>query len=156
MKELYVNCNQQQKKFDQRFFVFLTFICVFSLFIITDSFAQRGVGGQNGSMYNPNTVETLNGEVVSVEKMIGKGRYIGIHLTVKSSKEVISIHLGPEWYIRKQNISFVTKDKLSIKGSRITFEGKPAIIAAEVKKGNETLLLRNENGIPLWSGRRRH
>jgi hypothetical protein len=28
--------------------------------------------------------------------------------------------------------------------------GKPAIIAAQVKKGNEILKLRDENGIPVW------
>jgi hypothetical protein len=41
---------------------------------------------------------------------------------------------------------------VEVKGSRITFEGKPAIIAAEIKKGEETLKLRDENGFPVWSG----
>jgi hypothetical protein len=41
-------------------------------------------------------------------------------------------------------------------GSRITYEGKPAIIAAEVKKGDEVLRLRDEKGIPVWAGRRGH
>jgi hypothetical protein len=44
---------------------------------------------------------------------------------------------------------------VEVKGSRVTFEGKPAIIAAEVKKGDEVLKLRDENGFPMWSGWRR-
>ena len=40
-------------------------------------------------------------------------------------------------------------------GTLITFEGKPAIVAAEIKKGNEALKLRDENGFPVWSGWRR-
>lgn len=40
-------------------------------------------------------------------------------------------------------------------GSRISFEGNPAIIAAEVKKGDEVLKLRDEKGVPFWSGWRR-
>ena len=47
------------------------------------------------------------------------------------------------------------KDSVEIKGSRVTFEGKPAIIAAEVKKGGETLTLRDDAGLPVWSGWRR-
>ena len=30
----------------------------------------------------------------------------------------------------------------------------PAIIAAEIKKGNEVLKLRDEKGFPVWSGHR--
>jgi len=47
------------------------------------------------------------------------------------------------------------KDKIAVKGSRVTFQGKPAILAAEVKEGDETLELRNENGFPVWAGWRR-
>jgi hypothetical protein len=35
------------------------------------------------------------------------------------------------------------------------FEGKPAIIAAEVKKDDEVLTLRDASGFPAWSGWRR-
>jgi len=55
----------------------------------------------------------------------------------------------------KQDIKIETKDKIEVKGSRITFEGKQAIIAAKVKKGKEMLELRNEDGFPVWSGWRR-
>lgn len=41
---------------------------------------------------------------------------------------------------------------MEVTGSRVTFDGKPAIIAAEVKKGGETLKLRDEKGRPVWSG----
>jgi hypothetical protein len=41
-------------------------------------------------------------------------------------------------------------DTIVINGSRVTIDGNPAIIAAQVKKGNEILKLRDENGIPAW------
>ena len=34
-------------------------------------------------------------------------------------------------------------DKVEVTGSRITYEGKPTIIAAEVKKGGQVLKLRD-------------
>jgi hypothetical protein len=47
------------------------------------------------------------------------------------------------------------KDKVSVIGSRITYQGNPAFIASEIKKGNETIIFRDKNGYPVWSGSRR-
>ena len=140
-------------------------MCVFGLVFAGESFAARGKKGKDGGgwgmgsqyckMYDPKTVETISGEVVSVEKFVPmKGMGHGVHLMVKTDKETISVHLGPFWYIDSQDITIKAKDTVDIKGSRITFEGKPAIIAAEVKKGDKTLTLRNEKGVPVWAGRR--
>jgi hypothetical protein len=52
-------------------------------------------------------------------------------------------------------VQIAAKDKIEVKGSRITFDGKPAIIAAEVKKGDDVLVLRDASGLPVWSGWRR-
>jgi len=107
-------------------------------------------------MYNPATVETIRGTVVSVDTIVPRrGMHYGIHLTVKSEKETIPVHLGPGWFIENQNVKIEPGDDIEVKGSRITFDGKPAIIAAEVRKGNEILTLRDANGFPVWSGWRR-
>jgi len=83
-----------------------------------------------------------------------RGMSRGVHLVLKTDKgETIPVHLGPEWYIDKQEITFKPGDKVQIRGSRITFEDKPAIIAAEVTKDGRTLQLRDSNGVPVWAGR---
>jgi len=146
--------------------VLVSIISILVLIFATESFAQRGMnwkgsggwgmGTQYGRMYNPKTVETIVGEVTNVEKITpAKGMSYGVHLILKTDKETISVHLGPGWYIENQDIKIETKDKIEVKGSRITFEGKQAIIAAKVKKGKEMLELRNEDGFPVWSGWRR-
>jgi len=147
--------------------VVVTLISLLSLFWVADSFAQRGMkwrgsggwgsGSQYNRMYDPKTVETLSGEVVSVDEtpsMRGMSSY-GVHLLLKTEKEAISVHLGPGWFIENQDIPIAPDDKIEMKGSRITFEGEPALIAAEVVKGNEVLKLRDDNGFPVWSGWRR-
>ena len=62
------------------------------------------------------------------------------------------VHLGPTWFINKQEPKIEKNDKIQVTGSRITFQGKQVLIAAEVKKGNQTLKLRDEKGFPVWSG----
>lgn len=140
----------------------LTISFIFISLIASNLFAQRGgmnkrgvgwgMGSQYNKMYNVNAVETITGEVISIDKITPvKGMSYGIHLLVKTGKETISVHLGPSWFMDRQKLKITLKDKVTIKGSLITFDGKPAIIAAEIKKGNSTLQLRNYNGYPLWS-----
>jgi hypothetical protein len=115
-----------------------------------------GVGSQYNRMYNPATVENVSGVVESVDKITPmKGMNSGIHIMLKTDKETISIHVGPEWYIERQDVKLEKGDKIEVKGSRVTFSGKPAIIAAEVKKDDRTLVLRDGSGIPAWAGWRK-
>ena len=144
----------------------ITVISLFCLFITADSFAQRGMmwkgsggwerGAKYEGMYDPKTVGTITGEVVKIERFVPiRGMSRGVHVLVKTEKEEISVHLGPAWYIENQDVKIEPKDKIEVKGSRITFQGKAAIIAAEVKKGDNVLKLRDENGFPVWMGWRR-
>ena len=64
------------------------------------------------------------------------------------------MRLSPEWYMKDQGFMILPDDKVEIKGHRIFDRGEPAIIATEVKKGDEILKLRDENGLPFWRGRR--
>ena len=115
-----------------------------------------GPGTPYNKMYDPKTVETISGEIISVDRITpNKGMAGGVYMNVKTDKETISVHLGPSFYIENQDVKLQAKDKVEVKGSRITFGGKPAIIAAEVKKGDEVLKLRDDTGFPVWSGWRR-
>jgi hypothetical protein len=115
-----------------------------------------GMGTKYGRMYNPQTVETISGEVVKVEKIKPmRGMSYGIHLVVKTGSGDMDVHLGPAWYIEKQDITVTAGDKVEVKGSKVEIGGTPVIIAAELKKEEDTLTLRDSAGVPLWSGWRR-
>ncbi|TKB27502.1 DNA-binding protein [Desulfopila sp. IMCC35006] len=115
-----------------------------------------GPGTSYGRLYNPQTVETIRGAVVSVNQITPmQGMNGGVHVVVKTDKETISVHLGPAWYIENQEVHIAPNDKIEVKGSRIDFAGKPAIIAAEVTMADKVLTLRDASGIPVWSGWRR-
>ncbi len=150
----------------RRISTLLAFALILGLCIAADSYAQNGMmwrgsggwgaNGQFNRMYDPKTVETVSGEVVSIDKVRPmKGMHYGVHLTLRTANETISVHLGPEWYLGNQDVKIEHGDKIEVKGSRVSFEGKPAIIASEIKKGAETLRLRDENGFPAWAGWRR-
>ena len=122
---------------------------------------SRGSGGwgHRGDyhrLYDTKTVETLRGVITEVDSIIPyKDMSTGIRVTLKASQEVISVHLGPAWYIENQDVDIIKNIEVEVTGSRVTFEGKPAIIAAELKTGDDLLKLRDESGFPVWNGWRR-
>ena len=115
-----------------------------------------GPGSPYARLYDPKTVETISGEVVKVDRVSPmRGMSTGVHVVLKTDKEQVSVYLGPLWYLENQDVKIEPKDKVEITGSRVTVQGTPAIIAAEVKKGDQILRLRDEAGVPVWSGWRR-
>jgi len=141
-------------------------LMIVTVFILTATLAIAGPGkwGGRGSggwgmgtpyqgVYSPATVETITGEVSGIEQTVPmKGMNQGLALVVKTEKETVTVHLGPTWYLERLDTKIVKGDKVEIKGSRTTLVGKPIILAAEVKKGDDVLVLRDASGVPVWAG----
>jgi hypothetical protein len=103
--------------------------------------------------YDPKTEVTFTGTVESVEHMgYANMRGNGIHLTVKSANETSDVHLGPAALIEGK-MTFKKGDTVQITGSKVPMMGKTAVIAREVKKGDQVLTLRDEKGVPVWARR---
>jgi outer membrane murein-binding lipoprotein Lpp len=114
------------------------------------------VGSSYNRMFDSKTIETVKGEIIALDVVAPlKGMSSGVHLMLKTNKEAISIHLGPSWYIENQDVKIGLKDEIEVVGSRVSIQGKSVLIAAEVRKGDEVLRLRDDRGIPYWSGWRR-
>ena len=101
--------------------------------------------------YGRAALETVSGEVIDVYEATSRQGYrAGLHLLVKANEETIDVHLGPISYIEGQNFHFEPGDALEIKGDRFTDSQIPTMIAIEVKKDNEVLTLRDDDGFPMW------
>ncbi len=144
---------------------FLSVVSLATLILAPGALAQgmrwRGGGGWGpgtayGRIYDTKTVETVGGEVVKIDRFTPmRGMSTGVHLVLKTATGEMSVHLGPQWYLENQDVKIEPKDQVEIKGSRVTIDGKPALIAAEIKKGDGVLKLRDETGLPMWAGWRR-
>lgn len=111
--------------------------------------------GQRGMRnYDPSTETAVKGTVEQVKQVSGRHGWNGTHLVLKTESGTMAVHVGPSSYLTAQGFSFAQGDEVQVLGSKLKFADSEALIAREIKRGNKTLVLRDAQGVPRWSGGR--
>ena len=115
-----------------------------------------GAGGQYTKSFNPSTVKTIKGTVQSVGTFMPEGATAGVpgglRLRVKTSDgNLMTVYAGPRSYAEQKNFFVAPGDEISITGSESKIGSRSVIVASELKKGDQTLQLRDQSGKPLWT-----
>ena len=100
--------------------------------------------------YNKANETTVKGTVTAVSKVESAGVWGGTLLAIKTDNGILDVHVGPASFLEQNKISFAKGDQIEATGSKATFFGDDAILAREIKKGNQALTLRDARGFPLW------
>lgn len=103
--------------------------------------------------YNPATVETHRGLVISVTPVAPGPIPQMVTVQLAAERETLTIWLAPSWFLEAQRFKVTALDRLEVTGSRLVVDGRPLLLAATVTKNGRTLRLRDEQGNPLWSRR---
>lgn len=112
--------------------------------------AQTVTKAQATKVYNPAAEVTLAGTIRHVVGVEGKDGAVGVHLDITTPSGLQHIHLGPAMFIGMNNMSFLVDEQVEIVGSKVLHDGEVALWARTIKKGDQTLVLRNEDGTPRW------
>jgi DNA/RNA endonuclease YhcR with UshA esterase domain len=70
--------------------------------------------------------------------------------TQSNGKGTIEIHLAPATFMKQYEMVINKGDNIEIQGSKILFEGKPALLAKTVAIDRTTYTFRDAAGKPLW------
>jgi hypothetical protein len=73
------------------------------------------------------------------------------HLMVTSGADTIDIYLCPKSFLDDMGATFVKGDEVTVTGSKIKQDGSDLILAREVVKGPDTIMLRDDKGKPVWT-----
>src|ERR1700686_4961990 len=73
------------------------------------------------------------------------------HLTIKSGTDTFDIYLCPKSFIDDMGVSFAKGDEIAFTGSKVKQGDADMVLAREVVKGTDTLVLRDEKGNPVWN-----
>ena len=106
---------------------------------------------QNGApKYDASTETKMKGTVEDL-KIPEKGHEKEIvHLVMKSGDQTVDLYLCPKSFIEEMGVTFSKGDEISFTASKITLGGSEMMLAREVVKGQDTLVLRDDKGKPVW------
>lgn len=102
--------------------------------------------------FDPETVEEMAGVVEEI-RYTGRdnGEDRGVELIMRSDEELMTIHLGPAWFLDMQEGVLKEGDEIKVSASRVTHNHLTVWIAQEVHHKDKVLRLRGPNGHPFWS-----
>jgi len=103
--------------------------------------------------YDVHTETKMKGAVEEV-KLPPKGSEKEVaHLLVKTGADTVDVYLCPKSFLDDMGVSFSKGDEIALTGSKVKQGEADLILAREVVKGNDTLVLRDDKGNPVWSWR---
>jgi DNA/RNA endonuclease YhcR with UshA esterase domain len=76
---------------------------------------------------------------------------MGAHFNLKlADGKIVEVHLATTKFVKNYEVVFNKGDAVEVIGSKVEFEGVDAIMAREVKRGNDDFLFRDPQGKPIW------
>jgi len=104
--------------------------------------------------YNAQTEVTIKGTVQEL-KLPPKGSEKAIaYVLITSGADTLDAYLCPRSFLEQMGITYAKGDEVTLIGSKIKQGEADLILAREVEKGSDTLVLRDEKGEPVWAWRR--
>ena len=80
------------------------------------------------------------------------GELSGTHLTVKTDTGTVVVYVGPAEFLKDIDTSFKVGDQIEVLGAKNMGPAGEEVQAKEVTVGSNTTTLRDDNGVPVWSG----
>jgi len=101
--------------------------------------------------YDLHTETKMKGTVEEVKLPAKGSEKEVVHLLMKNGDGVVDLYFCPKSFMDDMGVSFSKGDELAFTGSKVKYDGADLILAREVLKGSDTLVLRDDKGNPVWS-----
>jgi DNA/RNA endonuclease YhcR with UshA esterase domain len=75
-----------------------------------------------------------------------------VHLTLKTDKGSLDVVIAPEKFLKEMEITFAKGDALEVLGSQVASGEATVLLAREVTRSGEIMMMRDETGKPVWVG----
>jgi hypothetical protein len=126
--------------------VFLTIAVLCALPLVAEKAQET-----NRPKYDLSTEAKMRGTVEEV-KLPPKGSEKEIaHLLLKTGTETVDVYLCPASFLDDMGVSFSKGDEITLTGSKVKQGDADLILAREIQKGTDAIVLRDAKGNPVWS-----
>jgi hypothetical protein len=131
-----------------------------AVFLVLSSTTRAPTQKQPGNVssrpkYDIHTEAKIKGTVEEVKFLPTGAAKPYVHLVVKSENETIEVYLCPKAFLEEMGVTFSQRDEIQVIGSKVKQDGSDMILAREVVKGSDTVVLRDDKGNPVWNWKRK-
>lgn len=138
--------------------IFLAIICVTIPGLAADKPADMGgweKGGKYDKLYVPSSRDSFKGIVEGFKEVTPfPGMSPGVALLVKDPDgDVVTVHLGPRWFVDPDATGIRKGDKVKVKGVWVTINHEDVVMASKVSRGDffEYKVRLTKDGTPFWT-----
>lgn len=103
-----------------------------------------------GPRYDPDSVISVSGVVVDVREQAEPVALQGVHVMLRSERHPVHVFIAPAGFMKAFGFRLAKGDDLQVSGSKVRFDGADLILARQLRKDSEILVLRNDDGAPYW------
>jgi hypothetical protein len=73
-----------------------------------------------------------------------------VHLLMKVGNDTMDVYLCPKSFLDEMGVEFKRGDTIVVTGSQVKQENVNLVLARQAQKGQDTLVLRDDKGKPVW------
>jgi hypothetical protein len=146
-----MSCRTQRRR-SNRFRETASLFVVLSVVLVAPIGAQK-TAKPTSPKYDLQTETKMKATIEEV-KLPPKGSEKEIaHLMVKAGADTLNVYLCPKSFMDDMGMDFGKGDEISLTGSKVKDGDVELILAREVVKGNDSFVLRDAKGDPVWNWR---
>ena len=126
-----------------------------SLFVCLNIVICQNPSGNTNSApkYDLKAETKINGAVEETKLFEFATRKDFVELVIKSNEGKVVVYVCPKPFQDELGISFSKGEAITITGAKVKQEESDVILARELVKGQDTIMLRDDKGNPVWNSR---
>jgi hypothetical protein len=129
----------------------LRFSAVLSALTLTLVCLPLAAAQANAPKYDLATETKMKGTVQEFKLPEKGSEKEAAHLMLKSGDTTIDVYLCPKSFLEDMGSNLAKGDEVALTGSKIKQGDADLLLAREVVKGSDTLVLRDDKGKPIWN-----
>lgn len=120
------------------------------VFSLVGSITNCAQAAQPAPKYDAQTETKVEGTIEDITiPATGQAKEV-VHLFMKVGNDTINVYLCPKSFLDEMGIEFNKGDEIVVTGSKVKQADVDLVLAREAQKGQDTLVLRDDKGNPVW------
>lgn len=140
----------RKKEYFRRFCYFNLVRLLSVLVLVAAAVNYAHASDPNAPKYDTQTETKMKGTIEDITlPPSGHDKEI-VHLVIKNGADNVDVYLCPKSFLDDMGVTFSKGDEITVTGSKIKHDGTDLVLAKQTERGNDTLVLRDDKGAPVW------